>query len=67
VPSEIAAWRWVLANTPAWSDEMHECLRRGLNSYAKYGTDDEKKAIEQLCGRITALETRMRILQEKTL
>jgi hypothetical protein len=61
VPCELAAWTWVLAETPYWDQRMHDDMTRFLGSYKHYAIDVEKVAIDQLCSPASFLATTHRI------
>jgi len=64
VPSEIAAWTWVLAETPYWDQRMHDDMTRFLGSYKHYAIDSETTAIDRLCSPLSFLRTTNRILTQ---
>jgi hypothetical protein len=61
VPSELAAWRWVLDRAPVWTAEMHAFMGRCLTSYRSYAIEPEAHAMDVLCSRLSFLQTRLRI------
>jgi hypothetical protein len=63
VPHEIASWTWLLEHTPVWTESMHSDMKRFLNSYRPYATDDEKRAIDWLSSQVSFFGVRLRIAE----
>jgi hypothetical protein len=61
VPAELAAWKWVLTNIPAWNESMHSHMSRAINSYRRYANDAEKVEIDRLCSPLSLRQTTLRI------
>jgi hypothetical protein len=60
VPSEIAAWRWAMANTLVWDKEMHACLRESLDTYRKYASPEEALEMDALTSPLAIHRERQR-------
>ncbi len=61
VPAELESWRWTVAKTPVWTEDMHGDMTRFLNSYRRYATSDEATAIDQLCSNLNFRRVQLRI------
>ena len=61
VAHEIAAWRWVLDNVPAWNEQAHSDMTRFLNSYASYATEQEAAAIKGICSQLSFYDVQLRL------
>jgi hypothetical protein len=61
VDAEIAAWQWVLTNTPAWTAPMHRRMVEALDSYRPFATSEQCVQIDRLSRRTVLQETRLRL------
>jgi hypothetical protein len=60
VPAELASWRWVLDRIPHWDETMHADMTRFLGSYKSKANESEIQQIDQICGQLSFLQTRLR-------
>jgi hypothetical protein len=63
VPAEIAAWGWVHAETPVWTEPMHDDMTRFLGGYRMHANEAEAAAIDRLCSPLTLRIIRQRIVE----